>query len=318
MANLRARYDAYPGRTPGPRRLGGDGPGHAATHLPLASSSSRTHSIARSPARFLVARHAGCSPHRHARPRRRLGRRAGRPAGGTWRRGSSSRASSSPRPTAPVSSPRPATRDRSSSRRSGELRAHLPHVPPSRRGVRGYAAREPLPRRPWAFRGLALEDRLRGLTALRFRRQGDLVDFGWRYDGPSRSGLGDRLRRRRARGREGCDEQRCRSSTARRSRRPSPRSAATSSTRTGPASARCETTASRSCSTRPKEEFDLRVGGPEAELGPDRERLDRVLDQPAEAPPRPRPRPGRRVGSPGHRHGAKDRRTSRRSAGSTT
>jgi hypothetical protein len=28
-----------------------------------------------------------------------------------------------------------------------------------------------------------LEDRLRGLSALRFRRQGDLVDFGWRYDG---------------------------------------------------------------------------------------------------------------------------------------
>ena len=28
-----------------------------------------------------------------------------------------------------------------------------------------------------------LEDRLRGLSALRFRRQGDLVDFGWRYEG---------------------------------------------------------------------------------------------------------------------------------------
>jgi hypothetical protein len=28
-----------------------------------------------------------------------------------------------------------------------------------------------------------LEDRLRGLSALRYRRQGDLVDFGWRYDG---------------------------------------------------------------------------------------------------------------------------------------
>ncbi len=29
--------------------------------------------------------------------------------------------------------------------------------------------------------GLALEDRLRVLKALRFRRQGELVDFGWRY-----------------------------------------------------------------------------------------------------------------------------------------
>jgi hypothetical protein len=28
-----------------------------------------------------------------------------------------------------------------------------------------------------------LEDRLRGLSALRYRRQGDLVDFGWRHDG---------------------------------------------------------------------------------------------------------------------------------------
>jgi hypothetical protein len=29
--------------------------------------------------------------------------------------------------------------------------------------------------------GSPLEQRLRGLTALRFRRQGDLVDFGWQY-----------------------------------------------------------------------------------------------------------------------------------------
>jgi hypothetical protein len=33
------------------------------------------------------------------------------------------------------------------------------------------------------LQGNTLEDRLRGLSALRFRRQGDLVDFGWRYDG---------------------------------------------------------------------------------------------------------------------------------------
>jgi hypothetical protein len=26
-----------------------------------------------------------------------------------------------------------------------------------------------------------LEDRLRGLPGLRFRRQGDLIEFGWRY-----------------------------------------------------------------------------------------------------------------------------------------
>lgn len=31
------------------------------------------------------------------------------------------------------------------------------------------------------LRGPDLEHRLRGLTALRFRRQGDLVDFGWHY-----------------------------------------------------------------------------------------------------------------------------------------
>lgn len=30
--------------------------------------------------------------------------------------------------------------------------------------------------------GPLLEDRLRTLSALRFRRQGDLIDFGWRYD----------------------------------------------------------------------------------------------------------------------------------------
>lgn len=33
------------------------------------------------------------------------------------------------------------------------------------------------------LQGGTLEDRLRGLTSLRFRRQGELVDFGWRYDG---------------------------------------------------------------------------------------------------------------------------------------
>jgi len=31
------------------------------------------------------------------------------------------------------------------------------------------------------LQGSTLEDKLRGLTALRFRRQGDLIDFGWRY-----------------------------------------------------------------------------------------------------------------------------------------
>ncbi len=31
------------------------------------------------------------------------------------------------------------------------------------------------------LRGADLEDRLRGLSALSFRRQGDLLDFGWRY-----------------------------------------------------------------------------------------------------------------------------------------
>jgi hypothetical protein len=31
------------------------------------------------------------------------------------------------------------------------------------------------------LQGGALESRLRGLKALRFRRQGDLVDFGWQY-----------------------------------------------------------------------------------------------------------------------------------------
>jgi hypothetical protein len=33
------------------------------------------------------------------------------------------------------------------------------------------------------LQGGFLEDRLRGLSALRFRRQGDLVDFGWQYGG---------------------------------------------------------------------------------------------------------------------------------------
>jgi hypothetical protein len=28
-----------------------------------------------------------------------------------------------------------------------------------------------------------LEDRLRALSALRYRRQGNLIDFGWRFDG---------------------------------------------------------------------------------------------------------------------------------------
>lgn len=37
--------------------------------------------------------------------------------------------------------------------------------------------------------GGLLEDRLRGLAGLRFRRQGDLVDFGWRY--PSLAAWGD-------------------------------------------------------------------------------------------------------------------------------
>ena len=33
------------------------------------------------------------------------------------------------------------------------------------------------------LQGRTLEDRLRTLSALRFRRQGDLVDFGWNYSG---------------------------------------------------------------------------------------------------------------------------------------
>ena len=31
--------------------------------------------------------------------------------------------------------------------------------------------------------GAALEDRLANLPGMRFRRQGDLIDFGWRYQG---------------------------------------------------------------------------------------------------------------------------------------
>jgi hypothetical protein len=33
------------------------------------------------------------------------------------------------------------------------------------------------------LQGGCLEDRLRGLSALRFRRQGDLVDYGWGFGG---------------------------------------------------------------------------------------------------------------------------------------
>ena len=94
--------------------------------------------------------------------------------------------------------------------------------------------------------GAILEERLRGLPGLAFRRQGDLIDFGWRHHDlrPGRrptsavaSGAWPELP---------YDLPLFQQTPC---RRRSPRCAGTSSTRTARTSARCATTGSPSCST---------------------------------------------------------------------
>ena len=249
LANFRTRFDAYPKALrisgldrhgPGTRRL------ICHWHLQLADPLYRSFTGAYLPER--TGGRAGC----HARPRRRMGGRTGRAA---WTMATRIQFASKLLSAAFAAGLVASNRDP----RPLSIRAS-----PTRRSYLMYLLREvdfagTLLENPYlASVGLARPSSKSGCAGSPHSASAARATSSTSAGATPASANGPRLMLSRARRSTRVDAMNQPLFTTPRCRRLSPRSPATSSTRTGPASARCATTASPSCSTTRADEFELR------------------------------------------------------------